>query len=35
MEGDSKAIINQMVLNSTPIDNLLALVLAQAKQEAT
>jgi hypothetical protein len=32
--GDSKAIISQMVVNTTLVDNLLASVLAQAKQEA-
>jgi hypothetical protein len=31
--GDSNAIIGKMVSNATPIDNLLALVLEQAKKE--
>lgn len=32
--GDSKAVISQMILNTTPVDNILASVIAWAKQEA-
>jgi hypothetical protein len=32
--GDSNVIISQMALNTTPIDNILASVVPQAKQDA-
>jgi ribonuclease HI len=33
--GDSKTIINHMIFNSVPVDNPLASIIAQSKQEAT